>query len=172
MNSPEVRRQIQATATGAKVRHTAPERIRAVRVKLPSTEVQRRVAAVLDNVDSLIENNRRRVEVLELMAHTVYREWFVHFRYPSNNEKAPLIESPLGLLPGDWAARKVDEVARLVRGRSYRTTELVENGGLSFINLKCMMRGGGFRRDGLKEAEAINYFAVAGLAVAVPGVTV
>jgi type I restriction enzyme S subunit len=44
----------------------------------------------------------------------------------------------------------VDQIATIVRGRSYRKSELVDDGGVPFINLKCMERGGGFRRDGLK----------------------
>ena len=80
MNAPMVRHQIQATATGSKVRHTAPERIRAVVAPVPPTDQQRVIAQVLDAIDDLIEINRRRVEVLEEMARAIYREWFVHFR--------------------------------------------------------------------------------------------
>lgn len=101
MNSSVVRDQIQATATGSKVRHTAPERIRAVRACVPHIKVQRQVASILDAIDDLIENNRRRVEVLEEMAQAIYREWFVRFRYPGH-EDAPLVDSPLGPIPEGW----------------------------------------------------------------------
>ncbi len=149
---PDAQGPMAEQAGGATVAHLNVDDIRRLDVsKLPQDRKhQRAVAETLGAIDDLIENNRRRVELLEEMARVIYREWFVHFRYPSNNEKAALIESPLGLLPEDWAARKVGKVARLVRGRSYRTTELVKSGGLPFVNLKCMMRGGGFRRDGLK----------------------
>jgi len=118
-------------------------------ISIPPLDFQKRVAEVLGSIDDLIENNRRRVEVLEEMARAIYREWFVHFRYPGHGD-VPLVDSPVGPIPEGWACRRLDEVAKLVRGRSYRKSELVDDGGLPFVNLKCMMRGGGFRRDGLK----------------------
>ena len=72
-NSPAFREQIQATATGAKVRHTAPERIRSVRVAVPDLVEQQRVAAILDTCDELIANNRRRVVLLNRMVDAVFR---------------------------------------------------------------------------------------------------
>lgn len=122
--------------------HTVP-------VRVPDRSVQDRIASVVESIDNLIENNRRRVEVLEEMARAIYREWFVRFRYPGY-EDVPLVDSPLGPIPDGWEVRRLNEVASLVRGRSYRKYELVDDGGRLFVNLKCMMRGGGFRRDGLK----------------------
>lgn len=103
MNAPDVRRQIQATATGSKVRHTAPERIRDVSVSLPSLPTQRVIAGVLDSVDELITNNLRRVEVLEKMTRAIYREWFVKFRYPGHQYE-PIVGSALGPIPKGWEA--------------------------------------------------------------------
>jgi type I restriction enzyme S subunit len=140
---------MQTMASGATVPHISQSQIESFRLALPSIPEQERICSVLDAVDDLIEHNRRRVEVLEEMARAIYREWFQHFRY-SGYEKATLVESPLGKIPEGWSARKVGEVAQVVRGRSYRKDDLVEAGGLPFVNLKCMARGGGFRRVGLK----------------------
>ena len=109
MNTPCVRSQIQATATGSKVRHTAPERIKAVRVSAPSLPMQRRLASILDSIDDLVKNSRRRVEVLEETARAVYQEWFVHFRYPGHVE-APLVGPPT-LIPRGWEVRSLGELA-------------------------------------------------------------
>ena len=79
----------------------------------------------------------------------IYREWFVKFRFPGRSD-VPLVDSALGPIPEGWETRRVRDVSDVVRGRSYRSAELVEEGGLPFVNLKCMARGGGFRRDGLK----------------------
>jgi type I restriction enzyme, S subunit len=118
-------------------------------VRIPEPETQRAIASVLGAIDDLIENNRRRVELLEHMAQAIYREWFVHFRYPGH-EFDEFVDSPLGPLPSGFSIQVLGSVARVVRGRSYRKHELVETGGVPFVNLKCMERGGGFRRDGLK----------------------
>jgi type I restriction enzyme, S subunit len=119
MNSPDVRRQIQATATGTKVRHTAPERIRAVETRLPPLDVQRTIAAVLDWLDDLIENNRRRVYALEEMARAVYHEWFVHFRYPGH-ENVTLVDSSLGSIPDRWAVTTLGQVLELRYGKALK----------------------------------------------------
>ena len=109
------RSQIRATATGATVRHTAPERIYRVALRVPDLPVQRVVGEVLGSIDDLIENNRRRVEVLEEMARTIYREWFVKFRYPGH-EDVPLVESVLGPIPEGWEVGRVDSLIVLQRG--------------------------------------------------------
>ncbi|MCZ2813166.1 restriction endonuclease subunit S [Modestobacter sp. VKM Ac-2979] len=95
------RSQIRATATGATVRHTAPERIYKVRVAVPELKVQERVGEVLWSLDALIENNRRRAEVLEGIARTIYHEWFVHFRFPGH-ENVSLVDSDIGRIPEGW----------------------------------------------------------------------
>lgn len=112
MNTPSVRSQIQATATGSKVRHTAPERIKAVRVCVPTVPVQQGLASILDSIDDLIENNRRRVGVLEEMAKAIYREWFVRFRFPGH-EDATFVDSSLGPIPEGWEVRAVDDLVTL-----------------------------------------------------------
>lgn len=70
-------------------------------VIVPDPDTQSRIADVLGAIDDLIENNRRRVEILEQMARAIYREWFVKFRYP-NREGVPLVDSALGLIPEGW----------------------------------------------------------------------
>jgi len=118
-------------------------------IELPDLDTQSRIVDVLGAIDDLIENNRRRIALLEQMAQAIYRQWFVQFRYPGH-EDDELVESPLGSIPAGWEVLPVAGVAKIVRGRSYRGNELVDEGGVPFINLKCMERGGGFRRDGLK----------------------
>jgi len=100
-NTPSVREQIKGSATGATVKHTAPSRIYDVSTLLPPLPVQRRIAAILCAYDELIENNQRRIQILEEMARSLYREWFVHFRY-SGHESIPLVDSPLGQIPQGW----------------------------------------------------------------------
>lgn len=142
-------RAVTGQAIGAAVPGFNLGQLRDIRVSFPSLSVQMRIGNVLGAFDDLIANNRRRVEVLEEMARAIYREWFVKFRFPGH-EGVPLVDSALGIIPEGWETRAVGQVARVVRGRSYRSAELVDEGGLPFVNLKCLARGGGFRRDGLK----------------------
>jgi type I restriction enzyme S subunit len=76
---------------------------------LPSIREQRAVSELLDSFDALIENNRRRVVVLEEMARAIYREWFVHFRFPGH-ENVDLVDSALGPIPGGWSAPRLHDL--------------------------------------------------------------
>jgi type I restriction enzyme S subunit len=108
------------------------------RVELPVGEVQRKVATVLDTFDDLIENNRRRVEVLEEMARAIYREWFVAFRYPGH-EDVPLVDSALGPIPAGWEVRPVREASAVVtRGIA---PKYAEEGQWVVLNQKCIRDG-------------------------------
>ncbi len=71
---------------------------------------QLNIAGVLSAYDDLIENNSRRIAILEEMAQAIYREWFVNFRFPGH-EKVKLINSPLGKIPEGWKALPLSDVA-------------------------------------------------------------
>lgn len=88
-NTRHVRQQIRATASGAKVRHTSPSRIGEVKAPIPSIDVQRRIASILSAYDDLIENNTRRIAILEEMSRRIYEEWFVRFRFPGHELDRP-----------------------------------------------------------------------------------
>ncbi len=113
-------------------------------------EYQDKIAKILSNYDDLIENNNKRIKILEEMAQKIYKEWFVDFKFP-NHETTTFKQTELGEIPSDWEIKKVSEISTLSKGKSYKSSELVEeNEGLPFLNLKCVERDGGFRRDGLK----------------------
>ncbi len=111
--SDPVREQIRATATGATVRHTAPERIYKVETVVPGVKTQRKIASILSAYDDLIENNLRRIKILEEMARAIYQEWFVNFRFPGH-KKVKFVDSPLGKIPEGWAVRRMAEAAQVV----------------------------------------------------------
>ena len=82
-------------------------------VNLPSP-TQRKIAAVLSAYDDLIENNTRRIKILEEMASAIYREWFVEFRFPGH-EQVEMVESELGLIPQGWEVGELGDLAESVR---------------------------------------------------------
>lgn len=102
MLSDSSRSQIRATATGATVRHTAPERIYQVLLGVPERSVQHTIGEILGSFDDLIENNRRRIKLLEAMTRATYSEWFVKFRYPGH-EDVPIVDSAIGPIPQGWS---------------------------------------------------------------------
>jgi len=111
-NTWQVRSQIRASASGVKVRHTSPSRIYEVEVETPPLPTQRKIAAILSAYDDLIENNTRRIAILEEMARALYREWFVHFRFPGH-EQVAMVDSELGPIPEGWEVRQLGQLGEL-----------------------------------------------------------
>lgn len=85
------------------------EMIRSLPLEYPSLTAQQRIVDILSNYDRLIENNTRRIQILEEMAQMLYREWFVNFRFPGH-EQTKMVESELGLIPEGWEVRALDEI--------------------------------------------------------------
>jgi len=90
------------------------EMIRSLPVRVPPLPVQQRIAGILSAYDELIENSQRRIKILDAMARALYREWFVHFRFPGH-ENHPRVASPLGEIPQGWEVRKLGDVAEDMR---------------------------------------------------------
>jgi type I restriction enzyme S subunit len=88
--------------------------IHTIPVMWPSLPLQRRIAGILSAYDDLIENSQRRIKILEEMARRLYREWFVHFRFPGH-EDCRFVASPLGEIPEGWEVKPLEEIAEVVR---------------------------------------------------------
>ena len=116
-NTASVRGHIKGSASGATVRHTSPSRIYDVPVELPLLPVQRRIAGILSAYDELIENNQRRIQILETMARALYREWFVEFRFPGH-ENVPRVASPLGDIPQGWEVKSIQQLGTVITGKT------------------------------------------------------
>lgn len=113
-NSPISRKQIESRATGTTVLGIRQPDLREVPISVPPLPTQRKIAAVLSTYDDLIENNTGRIKILEDMAQTLYREWFVHFRFPGH-ENIPMVESELGLIPQGWKMAELGNLAESIR---------------------------------------------------------
>jgi len=114
-------------------------------LELPDRNIQKKIASILSAFDDLIENNSRRIEILEEMARRIYREWFVHFRFPcaqgSGEQAIPADGKPklvdsgteLGEIPEGWEVKKLEDVCELTLGQSPKSEFYNEKGeGLPF----------------------------------------
>ncbi len=94
-----IRGPAEKSMAGASGRQRADvDAVRELQVKAPTVEQQRRIASILSAYDDLIENNTRRIAILEEMARRIYEEWFVRFRFPGH-ENVRMVESELGFVP-------------------------------------------------------------------------
>jgi type I restriction enzyme S subunit len=96
--------------------------LKTLEVVLPPLHEQRRIASILSAYDDLIENNTRRIAILEEMARRIYEEWFVRFRFPGH-ENVRMVESELGLVPEGWAIEVVEDVTETLGGGTPSKTE-------------------------------------------------
>ncbi len=121
--SDEIQGKILSVSNGATVHHLNMKDIRNLELpELPALTTQRKISAILSNYDRLIENNTRRIEILEEMARSLYDEWFVKFRFPGY-EQTKMVDSKLGLIPEGWEAFKLGDIAQEVR-RSVNPTQI------------------------------------------------
>ena len=88
-------------------------------VEVPKVETQKQIADVLSAYDDLIENNTKRIKILEQIAQAIYREWFVYFRFPGH-KKVKMVDSKseFGKIPEGWEVKKLGDNINIVRGKN------------------------------------------------------
>lgn len=104
--------QIKALGSGSTVEHMRVPDAKNLKILLPALSTQREIGAILSAYDDLIENNTRRIEILEEMARRLYEEWFVHFRFPGH-EEVSFKESELGRIPEGWEICYLEDAVAL-----------------------------------------------------------
>ena len=117
LRSPVGQQALVRRASGTTVKGIRQSELVQVEVPLPPIREQQLVGSLLQALDDLISNNRRRIELLEEMAQAIYREWFVHFRFPGH-EDATFVDSPLGPIPEGWEVAALEQLAHLTMGQS------------------------------------------------------
>lgn len=100
---------IAGFVTGVAQPKLSQQNLKQIKIPLPPYDVQRAVTNILSAYDNLIENNRRRMALLEESAQLLYQEWFVHLRFPGH-EHSMFVDSVLGRIPTDWKVLKLDEL--------------------------------------------------------------
>lgn len=104
---------------------------------IPYPESRYKIASILSAYDDLIENNQRRIKILEEMAQNLYREWFVRFRFPGH-ENVRFVDSPLGKMPEGWCNLFSDYVDFL-EGPGLRNWQYRDE-GIPFLNIRTLVK--------------------------------
>jgi type I restriction enzyme S subunit len=110
---------IQANWGGAAQPNANAQILTSFHVPTPPLPTQRKIATILSAYDELIENNLRRIKILEEMAQNLYREWFVKFRFPGH-QHTRFTDSPLGQIPEGWEVRMLGEIVELKYGKALK----------------------------------------------------
>lgn len=110
--------------TGASGRQRAGLKfIKRIKIQLPNLDVQHCIASILSTYDTLIENNTKRIRLLEKMAENLYKEWFVRFRFPGHEN----VEMENGL-PKGWKVKKYEDEFNVKYGKGLPTDKLTKDG--------------------------------------------
>ncbi len=120
--------------TGASIPSMTQKTYNSMKIFLPSLLIQQKIASILSTYDTLIENNNRRIRLLEQMAENLYKEWFAYHKIKEQSK-----------------AVKLKEIISITRGLSYSSEEISCVDGNNLINLKNIQGYGGFRLDGTKK---------------------
>lgn len=108
--------------------------LKASLIPLHEESTQLKIVQTLSAYDDLIENNKRRIGILEEIARRLYEEWFVHFRFPGH-EEARFKESELGRIPEGWDVTSVKPlIRRLKNGTIYKQKDVEESGSTIVID--------------------------------------
>ena len=99
--------------------------IKRIPINLPSRQEQDTIVEILSAYDDLIENNLRRIRILEEMAQNLYREWFVKFRFPGH-QHVKMIDSPLGKIPVGWELKRLRDILELKYGKALKAEDRIE----------------------------------------------
>lgn len=125
---------LHSSQKGAAIPHVTPYLISSIDSLLPDAKTQIRVASILSAYDNLIENNNRRIRLLEQMAENLYKEWFAYYKIKDISKEI-----------------RLTDIVSICRGLSYSSEEIDCEEGNDLINLKNIQSFGGFRLDGTKK---------------------
>lgn len=106
-----------------------------IKVPMPDIEYQNTIANTLFQYDNLIENNNKRIKLLEQMAENLYKEWFVRFRFPGY-ENTKFVDG----IPSDWQILRMSDFCYVTDG-THDTPKPVNDGGVPLVTGKCIKNG-------------------------------
>ncbi|MBR3944181.1 MAG: restriction endonuclease subunit S [Akkermansia sp.] len=109
---------MQQISKGTTQDNLSLDKLRRVKFYAPDYDTQVKIAKVISVYDDLIENNNRRIKILEKMAENLYKEWFVRFRFPGYEQA----EFENGI-PKGWKACKLREIIRIRYGKEHKDLE-------------------------------------------------
>ena len=134
--SKDVRNQIESFVHGSTQKTISLFSIRNIEIKVPEITVQKKTVSILSLIDKKIEINNKIIENLETQAQAIFKSWFVDFE-PFQDRN--FVESELGLIPEGWEVEKLNQISKVVTGKT-PSTKIKEYYGdnLPFITIPDM----------------------------------
>lgn len=112
---------MQQISKGTTQDNLSLEKLRRVKFRAPNYDIQVKIANTIAAYDDLIENNNKRIKILEQMAENLYKEWFVRFRFPGH-ETTPFENG----IPKGWKKGELADVCCFLRGKNITSSEMID----------------------------------------------
>ena len=125
--------RFRAVSMGATQDNLSLGKILSFDLPIPDLPTQNRIAGILSAYDDLIENNRRRITLLEKAARLIYREWFVDFRFP-NHEKTEFENG----LPVGWQQQTFGDLFEFLGGFAFESSSYTEGGNYGIVRSRML----------------------------------
>lgn len=127
LRNPVAKKQMENFVSGAAIPRIVLKDFKQMKVSIPSLPVQQKIASILSAYDDLIENNFKRIRLLEEAAQHLYREWFVKFRFPGW-EEVKMVDG----LPEGWERKAFEQVLNFKTGKLDSNASVI-NGSYPFF---------------------------------------
>jgi len=129
---------LESYATGATFKELSGARLKAISFQLPSVDIQKRIETLVATYDNLIDNNRKRIALLEEAARQIYREWFIRLRFPGH-EHTRIVNG----VPAGWGSKKVgDLLAKIESKKKIPKEEYLSEGPIPCVDQSTDFIGG------------------------------
>ena len=111
-----------------------------LQIQIHPYKIQCKIAKILSNYDNLIENNNKRIKILEDMAQKIYKEWFIDFKYPGH-ETVTFKDTELGKIPNDWEIVPLETIVSFENGYAFKSETYGKDGKYEIVTIKNVQDG-------------------------------
>lgn len=146
---------ILSAATGSTFPNVSKDLLDSLLINIPPLQIQKQIEDILSTLDNKINLLQEQNKILEELAQTIFKQWFIDFNFPDENGKpykdsgGAMVDSELGETPINWRIVDLGSLVTLNKGKSYKSSEL-STSGLPMVNLKCFGIDYEFKHSGIK----------------------
>ena len=143
--SEEAKNKVEGIIIGSVQKALTIDAMKNIKINLPPLAEQKRIASILSALDDKIELNNKTNKILEEMAQTIFKEWFINFNFPNEDGKpykksgGEMIDSELGKIPKGWKVITLKDIISIAKGKKPNATsdKITEKFTMPYLTINC-----------------------------------
>lgn len=143
--SEEAKNKVEGIIIGSVQKALTIDAMKNIKINLPPLAEQKRIASILSALDDKIELNNKTNKILEEMAQTIFKEWFINFNFPNEDGKpykksgGEMIDSELGKIPKGWKVITLKDIISIAKGKKPKATsdKITEKFTMPYLTINC-----------------------------------